>query len=233
MFEKAREFREKYYTPFEPVEDGQDIILAGKLLERHAQNYCRRASKLRSEILVLEGEILLMQNEIDDFLVLYYEKFSEILIDSGIFSNSLNVVGSAFHEDDEAVSLFEKRAQAYSSELKKVYRKLVKDFHPDANGDEKELEYFYKIQNSYEKGDLTELLYIQTQLENRVEKNVIEMIEKLEAEIKVYDKKLIKLVETKIHILSSPEYKLFIKFKLSEIRGYNFFEELFKRVSLN
>jgi DnaJ domain len=233
MFEKAREFREKYYTPQQSIAQDNDIVIAGKILEKHAQNYCRKSSKLRSEILVLESEIELIQGEIDEFLKLYYEKFSEVLMESGIFSQNDSRVESVFDECDDAVSLIERRSQAYNSEVKSIYRKLVKTFHPDMNPSKKEREYFYRIQRSYESNDLTELLYIHSMIESRDEVNVIEKIEKFEHEIKIYQKKLVKLIEKKSELISTPEYKLFIKFRLSEVRGYNFFEELLKRTRLN
>ncbi len=232
MFEKAREFREKYYTPPAPEKATPELRIATDILGRHAQGYIRKAAKIRSEIIVLESELSLVEAEIEKFMLLYHEKFSAFLLDDGIFPTPETPAEASFDEDNESVMLFEKRTEAFNKELKNTYRKLVKNFHPDMNHDEFDSKYFYRVQELYEKGDLAELVYIQSQIEDIPDENMIRKIEKLEAQIRVGEKKLFKLIERKADILSGAEYQLFMKFRLSEVRGYNFFEELLKRAKV-
>ncbi len=233
MFEKAREFREKYYTVTQSRSgENSGLIRANLILKKQADEYARKSARFKSETQVLEREISMIESELDEFMMLYYEKFMSKVVDGDYVSTPENPVKAGFYQDDAMVTFFDKKAEAYEKELKIVYRKLVKNFHPDINKG-LDIAYFRDIQSHYENSELAELVYIQTQLdEAECDDNIISMIERLEAQIGAYERKLVKLVEKKSSLISSSEHKLYIKFKLSEIRGYNFFDELLRRTGI-
>jgi hypothetical protein len=237
IYEKAREFKEKYRVDISPhgsSENSSDPSLS--YLYQQLEDYSRVISKLRSEILVLENEISLVQEEVDEFLLLYYEKFSEILLSKGSFSSTENYITSNLEFDSEDnLLMLEKRSEAFDMQLKQTYRKLAKLCHPDSAGAEFPAVYFNHIQELYKNRDLNELLYIESKIQDKIhlsESSVVRKIEKLEVQQNSLKAKYENLISEKDKILNSPEYKLFLKYKLSEIRGYDFFDSLLKNVSI-
>lgn len=230
MFEKAREFREKYSTsPQSRLAENNHLIRANLILKKQADDYARKSAKLKADIMVMEREVSIIESELDAFMLEYYDKYLSKMMDDGWVSTQESPVKAGFYNDDEMVSFFDKKSEAYEKELKIAYRRLVKHFHPDVNS-ELDITYFRDIQAHYEKGELAELVYIQSQLdEAEADESMIGMIERLENQIRANERRLVKLVERKSSLISSSEHKMFIKFKLSEIRGYNFFDELLRR----
>jgi hypothetical protein len=220
MYQKAREFRQNIYSNPSSSRNESDLAKANALLDKHAQTYARRSCRISSEIIVIEKEIELIENELKGFLTIYQQNFS---------TDPLNDF-----EKSEGITFFERRAEAFNITLKAAYRKLVKNIHPDMS-DDHDVKYFHRVQTLYEKQDLAELLYVDTQLKekNSPIESAILKIERFESEIKTNEKKLFKLIGYKSDIISSPQYQLFMKFKLSEARGYGIFNKLNENSQIN
>lgn len=236
IYEKAREFKEKYRLDISSPTNSNGVSNPSlDYLYSQLEDYSRNISKLRSEILVLENELSLIQEDIDEFLLLYYEKFSEVLLSKGTFSSKENYISSNLeYESEESLVMLQKRSEAFDIQLKQTYRKLAKLCHPDSAGAEFPAVYFNHIQDLYKNRDLNELLYIEAKIQDKIhlsESSVVRKIEKLEVQQNSLKAKYKNLVAEKDNILNSPEYKLFLKYKLSEIRGYDFFNNLLKNIA--
>lgn len=233
IYEKAREFREKYYVPAQPEKN--DIFEKSQiknLLEMQIEKFARSNALCRSQILVLEEEIEMIKADIDDFLIIYYERFSEIMLRNNIFSAAQSIIGSDFGDEaEDNISLFERKEKAFSKELKLVYRRLAKLCHPDSSDNKFYAKYFSRIQELYKYSALDELLYMEARLsenEPADEENIVKKLERFESASKNFKEKLSRLEDERQQLLSSAEYRLLIKYKLSQIRGYDFFERIIR-----
>lgn len=238
MFEKAREFKEKFYISkrsSSAVRSAESQVHS--ILEKQLDRYTHRCASLRLEIAILESEIALIQTEIDEFLLSYYEKFSQVVLENWVDLTNDSAVRTNFGKGvEDNILLMNRRAAAFDDQLKKTYRRLLKMCHPDTAESDLAKIYFDHVQSSFRQGALEELFFVELKIQEQVfegDDNIVARIEKLESKAKFCKSKVIKLIDKKQQILRSIEYKLFLKFKLSEVRGYNFFEEMLKKTSFN
>jgi len=140
MFDKAKLFRDKHLMPTE-------VHNTLKLLEEQASFFKDKISITKSKISILEREKYLIESDLDEFLMDYYEKVSTIFL-NGISTNEnsddLNQDLDIFHEvykllddkglnsDEGKTNIYSRKNEAHEKELKKIYRKLVKISHPDS-----------------------------------------------------------------------------------------------------
>jgi hypothetical protein len=237
IYEKAREFKEKYRISSEfDANATSEKFYTNSDFEKQLEEYSRVVASLKSEILVLQSELEIIESAVDEFLIKYYEKFSNVLLEKNVYSTKENPIRSNFNDEvDSGISLIENRGEAFKKELKNVYRKLAKLCHPDKASGQFPALYFQYINDLYKQSALDELLYLEAQIESQGRfhnENIIIKIERLEFSIESLKAKLSRLEDRKSILLSSAEYKLFLKYKLSEIRGYDFFDSLFSKLEL-
>ena len=228
MFQRAKLFKEKYAL----VAQAQD---AATLLAQKHEELTNRVSKLKHEILTLESEYEILDSDLNEFLMQYYEKFSQkLFIDDSLFEK---YISKDFSEDDKQkanVALYERKKKAKDSELKQVYRKLVKRVHPDLNA-EGSVRDVSLVNGLYEKSDLEGLLSVQTELDNQEIYNVrgeglVREIELMESQGILMERRYSKVKIKLQRITGSPEYKLYTRYKIAEMQNIDFFDQLLKEI---
>ena len=259
MFQKAIEFREKYYTP--PADLGhKKPEFCSEVLKLQLLNLEKEGFKLQAEIMIHQQELETLQNLVEDFMMLYYEKFFETIEQNQalneVFSNPL-VSNAAYHNipkidlnidgDDSIFSLKNlgiSKVNTKEKQLKILYRKLVKKLHPDSSDQAKitsNLVKFKSLQNIYKAMDFESMLAFSHELnksgdensevaEFSDQKNIAEKIELLELKNKKQKEKLSSLISQNQSLQESPEYKLFCSYKQFDVRGVDFFEFLLSKL---
>src|SRR5690606_3375189 len=124
MFERAKLFREKY----EQVKIAND---SASMLANQHKNLGERISSLKYTILIVESECNVLEQDLNEFLMQYYEKFSEELFINEDLLRKYESKRGVVPEDkmNENIALYERKKKAHDLELKSVYRKLVKEVH--------------------------------------------------------------------------------------------------------
>lgn len=231
MFERAKLFREKY----DQVRIANDS--ASQLASQH-KDLTDRISDIKYRISLLESEYQVLDQDVNEFLMHYYEKFSEELFINDELLKKYEDKRGENPEDkmNENIALYERKKKAREIELKVLYRKMVKEFHPDTNEEGTERE-FIIINDLYEKGDLEGLIAIQTELDNQrfsldeeESPGLVREIEMMESQEILLSRKLSKVKVKLSRLIASPEYRLYTRYKIALMRGEDFFETLLKAI---
>ena len=200
-------------------------------IEDNIEFFTRKISKLKFSVKVLERELKIIEDQLDEFLMLYYERVSDQCLDKGLAGSGASV--GAFDFDNiefERQSITSSYKEAHGKELKKLYRELVKELHPDSVSNKFERESFNRLNEIYKNGDLEEMVFFKAKLDNRKKDfnniNFVKLIEDLEMEEKYLSRKYEKLLQEKHKVQSAPEYKLFCRYRLAEVRGDDFFDQI-------
>jgi hypothetical protein len=229
MFERAKLFKEKY----------QDVQIANdsaSLLAKEHRSLSDAVNELKYNISIMESEYEILENDLNDFLMQYYEMFSEALFINDDLLEKYNSKRGACPEDkmNENIALYERKKKARDSEIKTIYRKLVKEAHPDLNGSSNE---FVMINEMYKNNDLEGLINVQTELENQKvgysdidSPGLVREIEVMESHQILLQRKFNKTKIKLNMLISSPEYKLYTRYKIAHMRGEDFFETLLKAI---
>jgi len=228
MFQRAKSFNQNFSIA--NIEPDAATILANK-----HEALSNRVSKLKHEIITLEKEYEILDSDLNEFLMQYYERFSEkLFIDEFLFEK---YVSKDFSENDKEkmnIALLERKQKAKDFEIKNIYRGLVKRVHPDLNDNHDAAE-IAMINGLYENSDLEGLLYVQTELDNQevfdnYGKGLVREIELMESQEILLSRKYNKVKIKLQRINGSPEYKLYIRYKIAEMQNIDFFEKLIKEI---
>jgi hypothetical protein len=232
MFEQAAKFREKYSIPLE----AQNSL---RILEEEANIFKEKISQLKSQISILKREIYCLESDINEFLMDYYERVSTIFL-SGDSDNEdifLSKFSQNVIEDEEVFTLdaSERRQDASDKELKQVYRRLVKIYHPDASSlgqsDISSKNKFNEITQHYKEKNLDALFleefsfYEQSNFDS-YNFNIVRKIEEYENKERELSLAVDNLNGKLKKIVKSPEYRLFMKKKICDIRGEDFYKKI-------
>ncbi len=230
MFERAKLFKEKY-------QNTQFANDSAAMIANHHKQMSSDISSLKYNISIIDSEHAILEADLNEFLMQYYEKFSEALFIDDDLLQKYNAKRGEVAEDkqNENIALYERKKKARDCELKSIYRKLVKESHPDISGSSSE---FIMINEMYEKDDLEGLISIQTEIENQkysyspagVDLGLTREIEMMESHKLLLTRKLNKAKIKLNMLISSPEYKLYTRYKISTLRGEDFFETLLKAI---
>lgn len=230
MFERAKFFREKYNQ----VKIANDS--AAMLANQH-KNLSERVSAIKYSISIMESEFTVLEQDLNEFLMQYYENFSEELLINEDLLHKYESKREHAPEDkmNENIALYDRKKKARDMEVKSIYRKLVKEVHPDLN--DSSSRDFILIKDLYEKSDLEGLIAVQTELQNQkysLDKGedfgLIKEIEMMESQEILLGRKLSKAKIRLSKLIASPEYKLYTRYKIAEIRGEDFFKALLKAI---
>ena len=97
----------------------------------------------------LKGNHRKVMDQINVFFSEEFNEFDQSNVDKNYFKNKL-VDESLTKEENEALAIFNLELPLTLEKIKKNYKKLVKIFHPDVNGNNKNAEEKFKeINNSY------------------------------------------------------------------------------------
>lgn len=231
MFERAKLFREKY-TQVKIANDTAAILAS-----QH-KNLSERVSALKYKISLMSSEYDVLNHDINEFLMLYYERFSEELFINEDLLAKYNAKRGDAPEDkmNENVALYERKKKARESELKSIYRKLVKEVHPDVKGEDSDRD-FVMVNNLYNSANLEGLIAMQTEIQNQKfsddlgqDISLVREVEMMESQEILLNRKFTKVKIKLSKLISSPEYKLYTRYKIADIRGEDFFDTLLKSI---
>ena len=232
MFEKVKYLSEKINYKLPPDE------LSGHI-NPSLESYTRKMADIKSAISVFEKEIELIEKDLNDFLELYYSRMSDVISEIKPESVDKNAENNFKFNKDKS-GFYDKRFEARKVQAKSLYKKLIKKVHPDSsdrleNGSQDSLDIVQRINHLYKTGDLEEMIYmdLSIKLEEDEGENPIKKIEILEKKEKYYVNKLYNLEEKLDNIKISSEYSLFLKYRLAEIRGEDFFGTIIGSFSKN
>jgi hypothetical protein len=205
------------YNYFHPQNDSREII------SHEFGNLLAEFEHLTAQNYLLESEVEYLEHIVDEFLMEYYEQVSAVILENPNLLNSKKQT-----EEEDNFYATHKLADAEEFELKRIYRRLVKKFHPDSNANGSNAEVFRKIQELYLKKDLGELIKLETGSNNSFEKsgNVVNDIEKLEKEIKTLEKSQTNLLSKKRNLVNSSEYKLLLKVRWHKMLGEDLIKDI-------
>lgn len=239
IYEKAQEFKQKTITPSQRdkhilPETAVNIL---NMLDEKADEMTREISQLTAYSGILSREIYYIESELEEFLMLYYEKFSEVVMSNPKYRlRDISTIDSELEEarkfriEADNVALFDNKLKARNEELKKNYRLLAKDLHPDVNDTLVAKFLFNHVKKLHDQGNLDELMYVKTKIEKGRElqdiKSVVQKIEMLEKDVNLSAIRKRTLEAKKEQLTSSPEYRLYTKYKISQFRGEDFFKLL-------
>ncbi len=239
-YEKSLEFKQKA-TSGSQVRDKhilpETAVNILNMLDEKADELTREISLLTAYSSVLSREIFNIESELEEFLLLYYEKFSEVVMSNPKYKlRDIRSIDGELEEtkrytvQPDNVSLFDNKLKARNEEIKKIYRLLTKELHPDVNEAMLAKFLFTHVRKLSDEGNLDELMYIKTKIDKGREfqdnKNIVQKIEILEKDANISAIRKRTLEGKKEQLVDSPEYRLYIKYKVAQIRGEDFFKLL-------
>jgi hypothetical protein len=182
---------------------------------------------------ILAYEIQSLKSEINQFIEYYLQEVGHL------FKGELNQ--DIIDDADEYSIILENflaskvnAEEAMSSEIKSIYRKLVKKCHPDSNPNISD-ELIYQLNKAYQEQDLPLLLKIEYVINNdyKVKFNNIADLQKIRIKYQELQLQTDRLEDEKYNIIQSDEYMLWKKAMYLKECGKDIIEQVKNSINYN